>query len=718
VTKPPEHAEIDHEKVKDPFSRRVAITIVVVTLLAAVIEFAHAYNEEHAAASGREAQEIGAQVVTRQDAVLQSAMGDMATLSLGEEQRTREANATQQYLHDVALGTRSTLDGGAARLDITRWTNAADITYAGASVKEDGSLSPAADPNFPHRLLDDRMIELDRLRADQDAAAAVAKGWGDHVTQFAAVLTLTAVALYLLGLSLTIELPVRHALYSVGVGLAAVAVVATAVIQLTPPGAQPAAAATEYALGVKELRDGEVDADMPGLQAAVGHLRRAVQLRPGFARAHLMLATAEYAAGAPSPGAILITTSAAALAQSATEFEEARQLGLADPAVVSDIASVEFERFLENGDRAQLDASIRDAKAAQAQEPDNPDVAAGLVGAYIAAGRMADARASARLEMKLILGLHQQGLAGQALSAELTDLASIEKARPTLHSDVLAMKDYFVAATTAGAVDPPPAPSRGATISNISIAPAALSWSAGIDGLVPGRDQAAVEWYYRPSAREPWAALSAPSGTVATDFGQGKRAPGLGQQDAYLSVTGQCLAPGSYRLELYVNGRLAASRETSATPNAPAGHTLSDLGVDLCTPSAWIPGDRLGGYVAAFTSPDRKSGVYVYRNSLAGIGEAGDTRALTLRYLRQSVDQVGQTRLGATPTLQSANASNFMSLPDGEEDYYTIPGGLALAGAGREPDGSVLVAVVYGPSDQFQPGGQLAQVFASVVAGR
>src|SRR5207249_12158298 len=66
-----------------------------------------------------------------------------------------------------------------------------------------------ADPNFPNRFDSERAVSNDVASLRQAAASESAEKWGSKADRYVAIITLLAVSLFLLGMSLTIGGRVR-----------------------------------------------------------------------------------------------------------------------------------------------------------------------------------------------------------------------------------------------------------------------------------------------------------------------------------------------------------------------------------------------------------------------------------------------------------------------------------------------------------------------------
>ena len=320
------------EELRDHFARRIAVAIAIATLLAAVVGFlqngAAAENGAASLRAQRHAIEASQALVLAQE----RARVTVDAWSISLEQRVRAANVGQQQLYAP--------EAEQARLEATRksWLTLADRTEQLSGIDRAAADGPMLDPTFPSRLFANRTRDAVRLEALQDAANEVGEAWSGQSTTYTAVLAILAVALYLLGFSLTIDVRRAKQLFSVvGLLLLVVAGGWTASQVATSPKAAPDEAADAYADGVVELRTAFGAA---GYKTAIDHLSRAIELRPTFARAYLERSTASFALGSPQQGGFLSIVSEEALAASTVDLAEAYKLGLDDTELVAKLAKM------------------------------------------------------------------------------------------------------------------------------------------------------------------------------------------------------------------------------------------------------------------------------------------------------------------------------------------------------------------------------------------
>jgi hypothetical protein len=167
-------------------------------------------------------------------------------------------------------------------------------------------------------------------------------------------------------------------------------------------------------------------------------------------------------------------------------------------------------------------------------------------------------------------------------------------------------------------------------------------------------------------------------------------------------VPAACLPVGSYRVELYVNGRLAAEGTIATDFGEYQAFMARDLTMAFCRPADWVRrADRLPGLIDGFQSPDGLYGAYAARYSLPG----------SLREITDIGEQIEEITMASfadwfpgTPTYVEAPGTTdeyFMGLERRAWRWYDYGTGFVRVGAGVTDDGAVILGMVYGPYAWF-----------------
>src|SRR6266508_622827 len=127
---------------------------------------------------------------------------------------------------------------------------------------------PPTDPDFPRHFFARSTQGALEQQGLEDAATATNSGWESLAARYTAILTLFAVALYLLGFAMALPDRVLRLFGAIGAFLLVVGVAWAVQVTLSAPSTIPADAATEYAQGEVAL---ETATDAPTAQFAVEH---------------------------------------------------------------------------------------------------------------------------------------------------------------------------------------------------------------------------------------------------------------------------------------------------------------------------------------------------------------------------------------------------------------------------------------------------------------
>lgn len=700
----------DAEDVRDRFSRRVAILIVVGTLAGAFVGFLQTTADRKANEAGVAAQRNATQSMGALLRSQQAAQVDFENYALSDMQVRRSAASQQQYF--FLFGDFE----AAAKLAQNRWQQLATQTATLTKITADRPDGPVLDPGFPREYFANSTRDAIFRRALQDAANEEDGAWSAKESTYTAILTLFAVALYLLGLSLTVKLGIRRMFAVLGLVLILVGSTWAALVAVDVPEAPSTEAAEAFA-------DGHVALQAAGTPAqyleAVEFFDQAIEKRPTFALAYQERSEAAFAAGAP-PGQGLLSVSTKEATESSTlDLQQALDLGLANHRVLGSLGFQEFLLGLQDRSQARLEAGLEHTRAAIELDRDDPIGWFNEGVTLLALGREDEARTAYEQAMRTTIytdaetgELREDAYTEELYAAgALTDLELLVEARPEMADTVRALKDEIVTAVAMHTLEPGAEPEAIPSI-EIDVFPAELQWTAELPGYDPEADVVTQQWYYRGPQKLGWAALPAVSGQtfpVALDVG-------YYSLRSYLAATSPpaCLSTGTYRVEIYLNGRLAGTAEVDDELPELTGYVPRDLNAGLCRPTDWVRSDlSIPGWYDGFVGPDGDRGVYVFRYTPPRGDTGFDALDTTVRIFGHLFPGEGAPVFDPD---EGTDTDFFLGLEDPRKRWYDFPGGFVRAGAGKAADGAVFVALVFGPEDfMSHPGEDGLAIFDSLI---
>jgi tetratricopeptide (TPR) repeat protein len=705
VTDRPDIDPPSEDRLRGRLSRVIAILIGITTLATAYMAF---LQHEAAAANtdaSLRAQRLGIQAAENRFVSEQRAQVDLHAYAVAVEQRQQAANLGQQAR---ALGGA---EAHGLLVEAETWTRMAERTDEITPVRVGAPDGPDRDPAFPSRFIAASGREAIRLGALQDAVNDESSGWSERSSAYTAILAIFAVALYLFGFSLTVERVRVRAIYATaGIALFIVGSGWGALGAVDPPRLAPDEAADAYADGRLAL---DTAWDATGYQEAYDRLSRAIELRPGFARAYVERSEAAFRLGSPQRSGFFSISSPEWLERSTADLVRAHELGSREIKVLADLG---FQRFLQ-GIQAHrpelLEQSIAATRQAMALTPGDPVVRYNLAVALLAAGRTGEARAAyADAVRATVYGdvgarVAREDPYGEEayLAGALTDLGLLESFRPELVAEIAEIKASIVTAVASGASDrPPPASAPEVSDLAVDVFPSTIQWRAHLDGFEPGTDTLSVQWLLLDPAGLGWAVLPEISALSVDPVPNSDEPGGYFHLDAYTAAMAPpaCLPSGTYRVELYSGGRLVGQAEKRVAFGDFDALAVRDVGVVLCRPRGWEAApERELGLIAGARSPDGTEGVYVVHLQQPRLEE--DPGETSVRAIEETLATYAGVLPGRAAYVQPSGTDDgyFLGLDGGRWRWYPYDGGLVRIGAGLGTDGSVTLALVFGPDVWF-----------------
>ena len=322
----PDLDDIDEEA--SSFRRLVAIGVVLITLFGSVVAYVQAVESNKEDVAARNAQRDA--IVGMRDQVAASARltTDLRLSALVDGLRLQRDLAARR-VDDVNGGGSTRV----AALDRARLAEVADAIELRTPIRS----GDAATLGDTEGLLFERP---DAARLEQAVEADRANQHGDKADSYVAVLTVLAVALFLLGLSLTVQGRSRFALVLPGTAIAVACVLWAGLIWSRNITTVSQSAVDQVAEGTRLAAAGDFD-------AALESLDDAVDASPEFAAAFARRAEVRFQAGSQQIGqsAFLSITSDEALEDALDDIDRAVELGAGDD--VNTVALAGFLAFLD-----------------------------------------------------------------------------------------------------------------------------------------------------------------------------------------------------------------------------------------------------------------------------------------------------------------------------------------------------------------------------------
>jgi tetratricopeptide (TPR) repeat protein len=395
-----EAPELDVDEEAGRFKRAVAVAVVLVTLFGSIVAYVQAVESNKEDVAAREA-------------------AQEAIAGLGEQ-----VNSSAELTSDLLIG--STIDAqrqqqalNAARVQAFSEDPDADVHLAAtqrfAAVAEALATLAVIDPADP-TTFDAERAQLsespDEARLRQGVLADRANDHGDKADAYVAVLTVLAVALFLLGLSLTVQGRSRFVLAVPGVVIG-VACVGWAAYISSGKVTQVSGAAIAAAAEGQRLQDaGELD-------AAIDAYDDAIRNSPDFAAAFARRSAAEFLAGSSQTGqtAFRSITSDEALERALSDLDRALELGASSD--VGTVAEGGFLAYLDGDFERSIDLSEQAIELNERLAP----VWFNLGAAHVALGNEDEAERAYRQGGRVVDDVPDPGTRSAVLAGARTDLS-------------------------------------------------------------------------------------------------------------------------------------------------------------------------------------------------------------------------------------------------------------------------------------------------------
>lgn len=552
----PEVEAPEVDEVDTPFRRRMALAVAILALFGGVVLCASGIAGGKEESTGAQAQRQSVMAMSRYSAVGVQYNDDLQSY-LGVSSLRHRSNIAQTWDDLLGMSAQSAL--------------AKSLDTAAGQVANTSALAAGKYANQPALLLYDMETGPDLAVLRQQAADETAAGWGKQRRLELGIVTLIAVALSLLGLSLTVSPEIRRYLVGPAVVIVLVSVAGFAWVLARSVPQTPVAA-------MKAVADGERLGRLQKYQAAIKAYDRALAADPGYPVALENLSTVIVQAASPpqTTGQYVMSMSTPA-AYRAAIGDMTRALGGTGNDYVP-LANLGAYYFYV---RAYAESAAMSQRAIQLNPgPPLPWTNLGL--ALLGEGNAPAAAQAYRHAIALIVRYPNPGYRMELFSSALTTLQALAVQQPGRAALVQRTKDAIIAAESRKQF-PTAVPAGHATISKLEVQ---TSWPhlnlRFTYANVPKGARLAAIVYFRPPGGTSWLQ---PNGL---DYFSTINLASSGT--ANWSLTDQtCPSAGEYRVEMYTDGRLLDA-VTAAAPKPPATTALYEdpFGeVTLCRPVDW-----------------------------------------------------------------------------------------------------------------------------------
>jgi len=611
-----EAPELELDDDAPTFRRRLALVVVLITLFGAGIAYLHESNgnlEDNAARSAQIAsikgfgQQVGASTEYRFDyrVFVQSQLLERRhVIATSRQNTTNDAAQAQIYADD---SSRYGQLSGAIAGD----TKVQDETTSASAVSSTLDTAP------------------DKARLEQKVFANKANDYGNKADSYVAVLTVLAVGLFLIGLSLTIAGRGRYYLAAPGVAIAIVCVGWAAVVTL--------GTITKVSSHAIDLTaQGQALANSGDPKGAIDKFHEAIADSPQFGAAFARLADAEFEAGGTGGnGSNLQSLSTKDAAQRAIDAgEKAISLGEGNPSLLSNVGFYHF--FLGQYDRA-ADLS----EQALSSNDEFPPLVFNLAVAQVGKGEADAAQKTYERGISLLAKEQDNGARLEILSAARTDLEIAVDNDPSRKDLADKMSGRLASSEVPliGVADEPVAQAGAdSKINNLKVTTDRFRLVASYDAEgFADVSQLLNVWYFRPESANG-------QGPFEQTFALDEVAfTGSNPVSTIPAEQGDCLPRGDYRVEVYAGDQLLTSAEEHFADSALGPLVIAggeDIGFTMCHPDGWKQQTNAQAPDSLeFANPNDAAQLVLVTNAPIGAGSSANADALLSARMSAAIEQ-------------------------------------------------------------------------------
>jgi tetratricopeptide (TPR) repeat protein len=651
--------------------------------------------------------------------VLLGSLLALAASRASEQERTLSAHAQEQSITALA-------DYGAAHAEISKLTGsdaeartlrqraefaraASSLTgvdaYATAAQAWDRSAralanlevteTGAAHYDDLNRKAADRLFapRVTSLQADADRENATA--WGAKADRYVLGITLLAVALALLGLSLTLAEGIRKLVVIPAVLIAGSAILVGVFAFAQHPSATPLEAVTALAEGDKQMTLGRFD-------AAITSYSRAIDLRSDYVQAYRARSIAHLRAGSSENGSYVVTT-----------VDEGHRKGaISDLDRVLDLSPVpDYLALVNQGANLFHTRMYAESEALSRRAVESNDklpLPYGNLALVLAAqGKADEARTTYDDMIERVADRPDPIERAELFSSARSALEILAKDKPERRELVQELEGRLVAGQAKLADTARNPAGADAKISGLTLTANGWHiWATYQQANLPAQSRVSWIGYFRRGQADAWEQRSR---LVAIDrstaASQGRR----------MILDNGCPGRGEYRLEAWLDDRLLASATAKTSTTAATQYVPfydSSVRAWACRPADWSMNDAVPGQVR-LSAPELGTEIFTVR-----------TTPLPAELLGQPMNVVVGRALDTDPTcigfgVPTAQAPGQVGgVPGVSRQYRQQKDGRAAwcwAGLGADNSLRVVVAQYRGNPDFVAPvSGAITQLYFDV----
>ncbi|MGH9244129.1 MAG: tetratricopeptide repeat protein [Acidimicrobiales bacterium] len=685
-----ETPDLDVDPSAPAFKRRVALAVVLITLFGAIVGYLQQQASNHEDNAGRDGQiaaisGLGTQVQASTD------FGANYRIFVESELLARRHVIARNRIQTVPAGS---LEAERLALDADRWLAVHDVVVPLTALSDEqyqpgGAVDPAL-------LEAELQVGPDIARLEQGVLADRTDDFGSKADSFVAVLTVLAVSLFLLGLSLTVTSRVRYFLAGPGVAIAIVCVGWAIFIGTRDVTDVSDEAIRLTADGTELVNRGEID---DGIERFTDAIRDSPQFAAAFARR----SDAHFFSGATQTSTGFISfVDNEARDRAIADGQRAVELGDESANVLGNLG---FTLFLDRQFDAAADLTGRALDA-------NDQLASvwfnlGLI--ELARGDDGDALEAYERGSELIREEVDPGVRSEIVSAARNDLVLLRDlvdARNAAASRV----EGALAALEAG-LNPPADDDDFADdvddaevdgdIDEIDVErsefdPVFVTATFDRDDIDDDTPLAFI-WYYRVSDDDPFEQLPG-----MKSF---QRA-GADEQVSASATINECLPAGEYRVDVYAGADHIGSgeAEVEAGPLGLVSNFTDDLdAVTMCAPDDWDL--TRFAEVEEFAASQFDGPLFVHPEGAALVGISSFPTTVEARANPEAtMDAAIEAALGPVPitddTLRGTDGETFFDLP-ARSTITDSDAGVTHVVSSLGPDGVLRVVIVIADGDEL-----------------